>query len=89
VLRATGVTKVVVVQKDQRLLGDLESILRAYQAGGLELQLRDPKRNQLTSLNLSKRSWLSRFLDALRRLSYRRRRGGSFGLSIPEEPSHG
>jgi hypothetical protein len=89
-LRTAGITQVVVAQNDQRVRGDLEAILCAYQAGGLQLQLRDARQNHFTSLNLSKRNWLSRLFGTIhRRLSYRRRWDGSFGRTIPEEPSHG
>jgi hypothetical protein len=92
-LRNAGLIRVVLVQQGAEPLGDVEAVLKAYQAGGLELLLRVTREpGPVVPLKLVERGWLAGVIGSVRRhLSVRRRWDGSFGrrVPVPPAPSHG
>jgi hypothetical protein len=93
-LRSAGVTRVVLVQQGADPLGDVEAVLRTYQAGGLGLLLRDTRGSgPVVPLRLVERGWLAGVVGSMwRDLSLPRRWDGSYGRRLPiprDYPSHG
>ena len=90
-LRAAGIDKVIVVQKGNLPMADLENVLFAYQTGGLELVRHETKTRTTHRFTIEKKGWIAKlFRFAQLRWSVPRS-SGTYGrwVPLPPKPSHG
>jgi len=90
-LRAVAIDKVIVVQKGTSPVTDLEDVLLAYQAGGLELVRHETETRTTHRWTIEKKGWLAKLSQSVQLRWSVPRSDGSYGrwVPLPPKPSHG